>query len=396
MLHIIFLILKILGIVLAVLVGIILFILIVTLFVPIRYQLFGKKEEEEIFVDAKASWLLHLAYARLSFIDNKLWIRFRIAGIVVYDNRRHKDDTRENEIKDENKKEGFDIQPNEKDKNLYFDLEDENEKPKISENKVDILKAEVKKSDSDSEILIDIDEKDESNERIKLDTSIDSESDNNKHSVKQKIDILEYDKQKGNKANKHKNSNVKKINIKNFKINIEDKKISNKEKKKNKIHLKAIPIKLKHIYHRILSFFKSLKEKVKRTKELIIQLLHKKDLIRDFLKDQENKLGLKKVWKSIRRVLKHIAPKKIQGVVRFGTGDPCSTGQALGAMAVFYGFYGDKISIKPNFEEEVLDGELFLKGRIRLITLLIIAIKLIRDKYFIRLIKNAKQLKEEF
>ena len=130
-------------------------------------------------------------------------------------------------------------------------------------------------------------------------------------------------------------------------------------------------------------------------KELVILLLHKKERILEFLREEHNKIGIRKVLISIRSVLKHIAPKKIEGVIHFGTGDPCSTGQALGVMAAFYGFYGDKISIRPNFEDEVLDGELLLKGRIRLVTLLIIAIKLIRDENFRLLLKNAKQLKEE-
>lgn len=149
------------------------------------------------------------------------------------------------------------------------------------------------------------------------------------------------------------------------------------------------------MYHKVGIFFQQLREKFRKIKEIIIELLRKKDRILEFLREEHNKSGIKKIFVSIRRVLKHIAPKKIQGVVHFGTGDPCSTGQTLGAIAACYGFYGDKISIIPNFEEEVLDGELFLKGRIRLVTLLIIAIKLILDDNFKRLIKNAKQLKEE-
>lgn len=382
MLHIIFLILKILGIVLAVLVGIILFILIVTLFVPIRYQLLGKKEDEVLFLDTKATWLLHLVMISLSYIDEKLWIRLRIAGIVFYDNRKMKKDNnkesdfKEDEVTEEKHKEhAYDAK--ESQKVTIKDAIDTEKDFKISEQKITSIKEDIKKNNTDSDVTIELDDREEVNPVKKLGTSLDSESEKLTDYKKQEIDILKENKNKSDKASKY--------------ADITDE----KKKRKIKFNIKEIFRKMKQVYYRVLSFFKSLKAKIKKIKELIIDLLHKKNLILDFLKDEQNKLGLKKVWISIRGVLKHIAPKKIQGTVHFGTGDPCTTGQALGAIAVFYGIYGDKISIRPDFEEEVLNGELFLKGRIRLINLLIIAIKLIRDKYFSQLIKNAKQLKEE-
>ena len=88
----------------------------------------------------------------------------------------------------------------------------------------------------------------------------------------------------------------------------------------------------------------------------------------------------------------HILPGKIKGQVEFGTGDPESTGKALAVMGIFYGAYGKNVSIMPNFYEKRLLAELTLKGRIRMVTVLIIVLKVIRDKHVKRLKRNWDKL----
>ena len=93
--------------------------------------------------------------------------------------------------------------------------------------------------------------------------------------------------------------------------------------------------------------------------------------------------------------IKKIGPAVIKGKIQFGTGDPCSTGQALGVLGICYGWIGDQIEIEPDFENEVLKGELFIKGRFRVISLLIIGVKLLKDEGFKKLRNNFAKLKEE-
>jgi hypothetical protein len=85
----------------------------------------------------------------------------------------------------------------------------------------------------------------------------------------------------------------------------------------------------------------------------------------------------------------------VKGEVRLGTGDPCTTGYLLGAISIGYGFYGESIKVIPDFENEVYEGQVFAKGRIRTITLLIICIKLIIDSNFRTLLKKFNKFKEE-
>lgn len=97
-------------------------------------------------------------------------------------------------------------------------------------------------------------------------------------------------------------------------------------------------------------------------------------------------------------LLKKIRPHKIEGNVIFGTGDPASTGEILGAAAVFYGMYPEKLRIIPDFEEQRLEGNLHVKGKLRLIHLLIIMIRLIADKnvrYMIKKMKSKEDVRDE-
>jgi hypothetical protein len=87
-------------------------------------------------------------------------------------------------------------------------------------------------------------------------------------------------------------------------------------------------------------------------------------------------------------LLKKIKPSKIQGDVIFGTGDPASTGQAIGAIAALYGWMPEKLHITPDFEEKRYDGWIHVKGKLRLIHVVIIALRLIIDKNFRYVVKK--------
>ena len=86
MLHILFLILKIIGIILLVILGITLALIGVVLFVPIRYQMKTETTNgmKNLKTEAKANWLLHLISAHITYQDEELdwhvrvgWKKFR-------------------------------------------------------------------------------------------------------------------------------------------------------------------------------------------------------------------------------------------------------------------------------------------------------------------------------
>ena len=80
-------------------------------------------------------------------------------------------------------------------------------------------------------------------------------------------------------------------------------------------------------------------------------------------------------------------PRKINGYVKFGTEDPCFTGEILGAAGIFYPLYGENFNIEPCFDQAVLEGTVSFKGRIYGIFLLVSVLKIISSKdvrYIIR------------
>ncbi len=93
------LILKIIGILLASIIGLILFVLILIFFVPFRYKLYGRKQED-IYLLAKLTWLLYLVQLLIEYKgEGKPVIRAKIFCIPVYDNSKERKNRRSSDRK---------------------------------------------------------------------------------------------------------------------------------------------------------------------------------------------------------------------------------------------------------------------------------------------------------
>ena len=66
--------------------------------------------------------------------------------------------------------------------------------------------------------------------------------------------------------------------------------------------------------------------------------------------------------KEVLYFLKKAAPKKVTGTVRFGFNDPALTGETLGILGMIYGKLPKDLSIQPDFEQEILQGDVRMKG----------------------------------
>lgn len=102
----------------------------------------------------------------------------------------------------------------------------------------------------------------------------------------------------------------------------------------------------------------------------------------------EGKAAVKLAFGQLWYLLKKVKPKKIEGDVTFGTGDPALTGQLLGAFAMLYGVLPENLSVTPDFEEQKYEGTLRIKGKLRLIHLVIIAGRLALDRNFRYVVKK--------
>ena len=70
--------------------------------------------------------------------------------------------------------------------------------------------------------------------------------------------------------------------------------------------------------------------------------------------------------KYIPRTLKHILPRKVKGYVHYGMDEPYKTGQVTGYLSLLPFVYQKGLSMQPDFEQKVLELDMKLKGRIRL------------------------------
>lgn len=102
----------------------------------------------------------------------------------------------------------------------------------------------------------------------------------------------------------------------------------------------------------------------------------------------EGKAAVCKTLEQLKYLLKKIKPSKIEGNVIFGTGDPASTGQMIGLIAVLYGTIPEKLEIIPDFEEKKYEGTVLFRGKIRLVYALIVAGRLLLDKNFRYIVKE--------
>ena len=90
-------------------------------------------------------------------------------------------------------------------------------------------------------------------------------------------------------------------------------------------------------------------------------------------------------------LIKSILPRKIRGNLIIGAGDPASTGQILAIYGILYPLLGNHIDIVPDFEQQIIEGDLLVKGRITVFKALKMAWIVYFNKDLRRLIKLFKR-----
>lgn len=144
-----------------------------------------------------------------------------------------------------------------------------------------------------------------------------------------------------------------------------------------------------YIYNLITGFTDKIRNLYKKLTDIKDNLTYYLDLITDEKVKETLTYALGIVFK----ILKAVGPKKIEGKARFGFDDPATTGKVLSFLAIVYPMIGGSIIIIPEFDEEIIEGNLFLRGRIFIITLLIQGWKLYFNRDIRKVIKDFKREK---
>ena len=313
MLHVLLLILKITGIVIACILGLVILVVTAVLFVPVRYRV-NADYHGRFKAHAKVSWLGILRL--LVSYDEELNIKAKALFITVYNN--NDENSKASEHKKAKKK-----KEKKQEENIFSVSDKEAEKLAEKEEKPQIKMAEA------------VNETKEDVQDVKETVSEDESGDTQKKSF--------FDK-------------------------VKDKCFVIYTKIKEIINL------VKDTVKKVSGAADKLKEKVKKAKE--------------FVTDEDNKALFHFFVEQLKTLIKVIRPKKYRINARLGFEDPATMGKVLAYISIFYGMSGVDLSLEPVFGENIKEGSIFLKGNIRIFSVLVIALRVYRNEQFKKFISR--------
>jgi Protein of unknown function (DUF2953). len=167
--------------------------------------------------------------------------------------------------------------------------------------------------------------------------------------------------------------------------------------KKTEQKKKNIWDKPKEIWQKIKSFYKVFLEGIKKAKEMLKKVFQnlkagklKLSRIIEVIKEE----GAKEVFSFLKAefviLLKHIRPRKIKGRIHFGTADPMTTGYITGGLGIMYSVLPRNLIVQPDFEQEIYEGNLYMKGRIQSYVLIRSAWRIYKNKKIKAIIASIK------
>lgn len=346
MLHILLLLLKIIGIVLLTLIGLLVLVILLVLFVPVRYAL-RVEADETVLVKARVSWLLHLLHASAVY-DGKFGIVVRLFGIPV--KRIPEPEETVKKKKHGNKKRA--------------------EKARAKQNAA----KEQSVADTEQDAAGFKEEQQESARSTEGQRDAGGSTDTDAGGAGAALDSL---KDGGARITTDEPP--------------EDDGAAYEETESEKLSFFQ---KLARFFRAVRAFFSKILYTIHHICDKIKTIRHTAAYYLEVLKSDEGLRTFALVKRELWNLLRHIAPTKLTGSLVIGMDDPAATGQIIAIVSMFYPIYGDHMSITPDFDEKCLQGSLYLKGRIRVITLIRIAWRIYFNKdmkKFLHMLKREEQ-----
>lgn len=330
MLHIIIFILKIIGILLLVILGLILLLVSSVLFVPITYKVRAERKDGVIQVRAVAGWMFRLlsVHYRLHTSQEPMQLlQGRILGIPV-----------------------------------WKPLEPKKEKPKKAEKKSKEKQSEPKQMEAKQlEQKAEVKSSDKAKERLKKDLTPGTAV----ATIPQPEPEVSRQEQP------------------------QDKKAQTKPPRQS--ILKKLLYAIRRIYGKITAIGRGLFS-------LVVKLLHMPEkasetigTLTDFWNLEENVKARESIWRELKFLWKHSRPRKADLTLHFGFEDPSWTGQCMGVLSILNVWYPGRIFLKPEFEQEIFEGTLYIKGHMMLAVPLLSIFRLWRDENVMKIYRRFRQ-----
>lgn len=333
MLHILLLILKWIGIVLAVFLLLVLLLINLGLFVPVRYRADAscQNDIETLEAEFELSWMWKLFFLTACWKKGKADMKIRIGWKYLF--------SEEKEGKSEEKIEV----PEEKEEN---DLQKEKEEQKFLKEQKESLPPEKTNRSLPENNVQEQAEKRECHQE-KTESGIDKEE----------------EEQESFTADRRKAGGRKK------------KPLWDRMKEKISEWIESC----KSFWRKILAMGRNFRGK--------------KEQIESFLTDASHRRAFCSLKREVRRFLGHVSPKDVKIVGKIGLEDPYMTGQALAVLGMLFPFLGENTVIVPDFENKVLEGSVHIEGKIHNFRILAILWRLIKDRDVRKIIIDIKKLK---
>lgn len=314
MLHILLLILKFIGIIIAAILGILVLLICIVLFAAVRYEAQAACGEgfDSLRGKARVTWLFHLLRADVYYKEGKLKWRLRFAFFKRCSGSRPDEEKKTETIKKSDTKEEEGDQNEKKQKSNDEKLEESEEK--LEETAKEAPLEERAEEDKGMEDAQGSPEQPQEVEQAYEKTC---------------EETPEADEGPGQGED-------------------------HTERKGNHILQKV-----KAVWEKIKCTFEKFCDRIKLLKE-------KKDRLAGFVQDEVHRRAFSKTKKEIFWFLGKLKPGEVDMKIRYGFEDPCHTGQVLAGVSMLYPFLGDGTEIIPDFEHKVFKGNLRAKGRIRL------------------------------
>ena len=360
MLSVVLVVLKITGIVLLSILGLVLFILLLVLAVPIRYRADAQKSEN-ISAEAHATWLLSLVHYILSFDGQCLETRLKVLGISV----KHDKKTIGRDKTDDDAEDSDDIWPDDE------ELDEIEEKPSHKDKGESKEENAGVKADSKAEAEEKLEEKTKT--EAKTETEVKTEA---KTEAKAEPDSEAKAEDKAETKNEAKAEDKKDTKTENKTDN--DKPVDESDDKPDdKSDEKASDADegfLDRISRKKTEVEESLRNKYNKIKHYV-----------DTVRDARFKNGVKYALNRAFAIIKHIIPRKLKLNAHYGFEDPSTTGYITAAVGALYGHLENSVVVNPDFENEVLEGSAKLSGHVRLGTVVFILLQVVlkRDCRFV-------------
>lgn len=154
---------------------------------------------------------------------------------------------------------------------------------------------------------------------------------------------------------------------------------------------KGIIYKIRFVLTKFFEFLFNIKEKLNEAYNTVVNIVKDIDYYINALKDERNKKVISLCLSQASSIINNIKPKVFNGNLTIGIDEPYTMGHILSIYGILFPIIHDKITINPVYDKEVIEGDLYIKGRISVFVLIRAAIKIYFNRDYKRMIKIFKK-----